>query len=89
MTTKTQRVFDDAVHTCRKLLGDTEAFVAGFDTFLKHYEIHITEDWTVLKNQPFDLARTMLASSLINVVVCGEFSSGKSFLISSLIDELV
>ncbi|RCJ40243.1 hypothetical protein A6770_10915 [Nostoc minutum NIES-26] len=74
--------------TTVQIIDDLENIVNQYKEILEQEEIQILDSIPELNNLPFERARSKISSQLMNIVVCGEFSSGKSFLISGLINRV-
>jgi len=75
-------------HTTAKIIDSLESVVTKYREILARDNILISESIRELNDSPFQRVRSKMKSQLMNIVVCGEFSSGKSFLISGLINRI-
>jgi GTPase SAR1 family protein len=71
-----------------QIIDELESIVARYTEVLDRDSIRIYESIRELNDHPFERVRSKMKSQLMNIVVCGEFSSGKSFLISGLIKRI-
>jgi hypothetical protein len=71
-----------------KVVNDLECIVAKYTEILAEDGIQVSESIRELIDPPFERARSKMKSQLMNIVICGEFSSGKSFLVSGLINRI-
>lgn len=85
----------NTTHQFNTLRNLSVSIVDALDTLTYEYArllandgIDIRKSLSELKGDPFQQARIRMKSQLINVAVCGEFTSGKSFLISGLLNRI-
>lgn len=71
-----------------QIINALENIVKRYTKVLADDGIRISESIRELNDAPFERVRSKMKSQLMNIVVCGEFSSGKSFLISGLINRI-
>lgn len=71
-----------------KIIDSLESVATKYTEILAKDNIRISESIRELDDSPFERVRSKMKSQLMNMVVCGEFSSGKSFLISGLINRI-
>ncbi len=83
-----QQAYQFLHDNCSQVITKVEQLVASYDELLRSDGISLGNSIKELEAAPFDAARAKLRSQLINIAVCGAFSSGKSFLISALIDRI-
>jgi hypothetical protein len=83
-----QNKYDYAVETCTQIVTKVEQLVTAYERLLREDAIELSKSIKELEMSPFERARSKIKSQLITISVCGAFSSGKSFLISGLIDRL-
>ena len=79
--------FDDVRNRALETIRNAESLASDYGTFLSgnfNTDIHQAP---YLRLESYERAITDISSSLIRITVCGTFSSGKSFLISSLLNE--
>ncbi len=83
-----QQAYQYLLDNCTLIIGKVEQLVASYDKLLHEDGIALSNSFKELESAPFEQARAKLRSQLINIAVCGAFSSGKSFLISALINRI-
>ncbi len=70
------------------IVDNLEQIIERYDHFLREDDVSILKLVDLLENNPVERVRRKIKSQLMNIAVCGAFSSGKSFLISGLIGRL-
>lgn len=85
--------FNTLRYTSASIVNDLDALALDYAQLLSGAGINLRNSISELKiselkSDPFQQARIRMNSQLINVAVCGEYSSGKSFLISGLLDRI-
>ncbi len=83
-----QQAYQYLLDNCTLIIGKVEQLAASYDQLLHADGIALSNSIKALESAPFEQARAKLRSQLINMAICGAFSSGKSFLISALIDRI-
>lgn len=80
--------YQDAFESCEAIINSVEALSTRYQELLAPDAIILANTIRQLGGNPFDRARRTMKSQLITVAVCGGFSSGKSFLISAIVNRL-
>lgn len=83
-----QKKYDFVVQSCTDIISRVEQITDSYKGILLEDGINLVDTIRELDLSPFERSRSKIKSQLINIAVCGAFSSGKSFLISALIDRL-
>ncbi|MEO7841378.1 MAG: hypothetical protein ABIU06_18705 [Anaerolineales bacterium] len=83
-----QKKYNFIVQSCTEIVSGVEQITSSYERLLLEDGINLVDTIKELEPSPFERSRSKIKSQLINVAVCGAFSSGKSFLISALIDRL-
>ena len=73
---------------CSQMITKLENLVTFYDGFLREDGTDLTKTIRELETLPFERARSKMQSQLINIAICGAFSSGKSFLTSAMINRV-
>ena len=87
-TSRNHTIYENALKKAKLIVNRLEEITQGYEQLLSHDDIVLSDRIDVLMVSPFELARSKMNSRLINIAVCGAFTSGKSFLISGLIGKL-
>lgn len=83
-----QAKYESLVQSCTEIISRVETIATSYKRILLKDDISLEDSIKELETSPFKYAKSKMKSQLINIAVCGEFSSGKSFLISALIGRL-
>jgi len=83
-----QTRYEYTLQRCSDIISNVEQITKSYERLLQEDGIELYRSIKELETQPFERSRSKMKSQLINIAVCGAFSSGKSFLISALIDRL-
>ena len=80
--------FNHVRNSALETIEDAEGLATAYGAFLNsEFGIEL-QKLPFVDSESYTQAKSSINSSLIKVIVCGEFSSGKSFLISSLLNEI-
>lgn len=83
-----QKRYEALVGNTSRIVDELESITNSYTQFVNENESAVLKVIPELENHPFARARSRISSQLITVAVCGAFSSGKSFLVSGLLDRL-
>src|SRR5215213_9510072 len=83
-----QQKYEFALQNCAEIISKVEQITLSYERLLLEDGIQLSNSIKELQPSPFERSRAKMKSQLITVAVCGAFSSGKSFLISALINRL-
>jgi len=83
-----QEKYEQIRAECEQIINKVEDIVANLKKVFANDLNELPSYLAELEEQPFHRIRSKIRSGLINIAVCGAFSSGKSFLISGLIKRL-
>jgi len=83
-----QRKYDLVLQKTMDIISYVENLSIEYGEILSDDGILLSNSIRVLEISPFESSRSKMKSQLITIAVCGAFSSGKSFLISALVDRL-
>lgn len=81
-------IYENALTKAKLIVAKLEEVTREYEQLLIRDNISLSNRVELLNVSPFELAYSKMNSRLINIAVCGAFSSGKSFLISGLIGRL-
>lgn len=87
-TSPDQDKYEQVLEQCEQIIDGIEQVFISYKKVLFDAEDNLFDSLKDLEEQPFTRMRSKIKAGLINIAVCGAFSSGKSFLISSLINRL-
>ena len=83
-----QQKYDLVLQKTMDIISYVEHLSIEYGEILSDDGISLSNSIRVLEILPFESSRSKMKSQLITIAVCGAFSSGKSFLISALVDRL-
>ncbi len=83
-----QKKYDYLRENSSQIVDRVEQLATTYDKMLQEGGMSLGKSIKALETSPFEQARAKVKSQLINIAICGAFSSGKSFLVNALMDRI-